>query len=373
MTEALFHLVWAERLFRSESLHTTEGDPLRIEKSGILHQGDGPDFRNATILLNRLRFEGDIELHVRCRDWYHHRHHQDPSYNNVILHVVLMADHATAVQRCDGTFCPTLVLFPNVTARITELAKSSAFRGKLACHGQIGNVPEPIIDAQFRDAEARYFDQKQNDVLSLLDPTLPRSEGWRRMLRKACFDALGIRFNRDAMRQLHDSATNLHQLFVTADEAGLVLSEIAFGRLTSPRWDSSGSRPDNQPRTRVAQAAQIWYNLQSAEPDTLTFAQLIHDTRLGAERKNVLFKNVWLPCRHLWAQWTNNPSARHQALEQWSARTLAVPLAVANPFIVAGFPESIVGKSSGTAWQLRERCRRSGCQECGIMRTLIRS
>lgn len=373
MTEALFHLVWAERLFQSDFLRTTEGDPLRIERSGLLHQGDGPDFRNAAIGMESLRIEGDIELHLRCRDWYHHRHQDDPSYNNVILHVVLYAEHAEPVRRQDGTRCPTLVLYPHVRANLPELLRTSAYRGKLACSGQVRHVPHAVIDAQFRDAERRYFDRKQHDLLAFSDPRLGRSEGWMRMVRKGAMDVLGIRFNREAMRELHDRVERAGRVYVTADEAQLHFAQLAFEGVGAPRWDSSGSRPDNQQRARVAQAARLWFNAQGGEPDTFTFETFTAGLRLGAERRAVLWRNLWLPAKHLWADWAGDSAAQSAALASWHARDRGNPAAVAGPFVEAGFPAEIARRSAGAAWQLRERCRARGCPECAVMQTLIRS
>lgn len=373
MTEALFHHVWAERLFRSDFLTTTEGIPLRIHSSGALHVGDGPDFRHATISLDHLRWEGDIELHVRCRDWYHHRHHQDPAYNNVILHVVLMPEHAAPVRRQDGTFAPTMVLFPHVNAQLPELLRQSAFRGKLACHGQAKRVSADVIDAQFREAESRYFDAKQHDLLRFYDSSLGLSAGWMRMFRKACFDVLGISLNRGAMCELHDKMEQSSPLFSTPDEAVMWVQQLAFGQIDSPRWDKSGSRPDNQPLKRVKQAAMIWYRLQGLEPDSVDWDHLIAGLQLGQERRTVLYRNAWLPAISLLAQWSGDRQRQHHVVELWMERAWKVPNAVSSPFKQAGFPESIVGKSSGTTWQLRERCRKSGCAECKIMQTLIRS
>lgn len=373
MTEALFHRVWAERLFRSDFLTTTEGIPLRIHKSGVLHVGDGPDFRHATISLDQLRWEGDIELHVRCRDWYHHRHEQDPAYNNVILHVVLMPEHAAPVRREDGTLAPTLVLFPHVTTHLPELFRQSSFRGKLACHGQIAHVPADVIDAQFREAESNYFDQKQHDMLAFFDAGIGLSAGWMRMFRKACFDGLGISQNRSAMCELHDRMQRTNPVFSTPDEAIIAFQHLAFGQIDSPRWDRSGSRPDNQPLSRVTQAAMIWYRLQGMEPVSLDWNRLISGLSIGQERKTVLYRNAWLPAVSLHAQWSGNPQRQHDILEHWMDRAWKVPNAVSSPFRNAGFPEHIIGKSSGTTWQLRERCRKSGCADCKIMQALIRS
>ena len=48
------------------------------------------------------------ELHTKASDWYRHRHDKDPAYDNVILHVVEVADMdvETSQHKC----LPTLML-----------------------------------------------------------------------------------------------------------------------------------------------------------------------------------------------------------------------------------------------------------------------
>ena len=54
-----------------------------------------------------IHWVGNVEIHVRSSDWYAHGHHLDSSYNNVILHVVLIHDRDVFVH---GVALPTLEL-----------------------------------------------------------------------------------------------------------------------------------------------------------------------------------------------------------------------------------------------------------------------
>jgi hypothetical protein len=94
--ERLLHCIWSEQLFR-KSLQV-EGKTLLISSPGWWNLEAGPDFRNAEIFLDGARFCGDVEIHLHSGDWYHHRHHQDPRYNNVILHVVLYSSQSACFK-----------------------------------------------------------------------------------------------------------------------------------------------------------------------------------------------------------------------------------------------------------------------------------
>ena len=85
--ERLLHCIWSEQLFR-KSLKVEDKD-IVISSPGWWNLEAGPDFRNAELFLNGERLCGDVEIHLNSADWYHHKHHEDPRYNQVILHVVL--------------------------------------------------------------------------------------------------------------------------------------------------------------------------------------------------------------------------------------------------------------------------------------------
>jgi hypothetical protein len=373
MTEALFHLVWAERRFRTGTLTTTDGAMVDVAHTGGLHTGDGPDFRDARIRLDGLSMAGEIELHVRCREWRAHGHHSDPAYNRVILHVVLHPDGAGPVPRQDGTWCPTLVLHPHMEAEILALGSLRTHRGRLACHGQAARVPADIIDRQFREAEHRYFDRKQADLIRWHDPAHPMEDAWRRMTGKGLLDALGIRHNRHAMLDLFDRAADRTAAWSTQDEADLVMQALAFRTDPPIRWDWSGARPENQPERRVRQAARLLWRLRTADATSAGFGPLTHGLGLGAERRDILYRNVWLPALAWRAHWSGDPDLLAETLRDWHSRDRAVPAAVSDPFIDAGFPAGIAARSAGAAWQLRERCRASACDRCAVMASLIRS
>jgi hypothetical protein len=100
-----------------QSLPLVNGDACLLCYAGRSGGPQGPDIRDAVLQFApehastaAERVTGDVEFHIRCSDWYAHRHHTDPRYNNVILHVVLLFDSAGPVLRHDGHAVPVCSL-----------------------------------------------------------------------------------------------------------------------------------------------------------------------------------------------------------------------------------------------------------------------
>ena len=92
LSESQVIKLWQQLLLNRRELTTEGGEPIRIIYPGRSNDDQGADFRDAIIATKRGVIKGDIEVHVKSSHWRAHRHHQNPVYNWVILHVVSRRD-----------------------------------------------------------------------------------------------------------------------------------------------------------------------------------------------------------------------------------------------------------------------------------------
>ncbi len=102
--------IWQHQLLKRTDLVTEEGEPLRVIYPGRINDDRGADLRDAVIATKQGVIKGDIEVHVKSRDWRTHRHHQDAHCNRVILHVVFWHDAGTPANLQNGKKVYTLAL-----------------------------------------------------------------------------------------------------------------------------------------------------------------------------------------------------------------------------------------------------------------------
>lgn len=101
--EIILQGIWENKKYNSQHLMTRSGKKLEVLYHGTNNPDGGPDFKDGIIKISGILLKGDIELHLVDSGWYSHKHHTDPKYNRVVLHVV--AEHSTSehfIEREDG-------------------------------------------------------------------------------------------------------------------------------------------------------------------------------------------------------------------------------------------------------------------------------
>ncbi|MFN5421667.1 MAG: DUF2851 family protein [bacterium] len=164
MNEAQFQMIWEKQLFSTKQLTTTCGKKIFIQDPGKLNNDQGPDFNLARLLIDRQEWVGSVELHLRTSDWYLHRHHYDPIYRTVILHVVWEHDIFEFGQS------PVLELKPLFTNGLVPVDFSACSQNKSIRCGNDLFSPVSLEMYEFLDnlGHSR-LEQRADQLIELLD------------------------------------------------------------------------------------------------------------------------------------------------------------------------------------------------------------
>ncbi|MGZ3633410.1 MAG: DUF2851 family protein [Parachlamydiaceae bacterium] len=90
LTERHIQALWFEQKY-FENLKTLSNETIEIISPGIWNLDAGPDFRKAHFKIGKHEYFGDIEIHLSDESWEQHKHHCDPNYNQVVLHISFWA------------------------------------------------------------------------------------------------------------------------------------------------------------------------------------------------------------------------------------------------------------------------------------------
>lgn len=118
MQEDLLHYLWRLKRFDFTNLQTTEGEEVHIQQMGTLNTHAGPDFTDARIKIGNTLWAGNVEMHLNASEWITHKHQEDRSYDNVILHVVL--DEDQPIFRRTGERIPCIEMKKRIPLKITS-------------------------------------------------------------------------------------------------------------------------------------------------------------------------------------------------------------------------------------------------------------
>ena len=143
---------WQQLMGKAE-LTTTGGEPIRIIYPGRKNDDRGADFRDAVIATSQGIIKGDIEVHVKSSDWRAHRHHQDPAYNRVILHVVMWHNSKAATNLHNGKIAPILALDKYIGSSSSHWPRlvHSPVSSSMPCHKTVKGLASDSL-AQFLDS-----------------------------------------------------------------------------------------------------------------------------------------------------------------------------------------------------------------------------
>lgn len=242
------------------------------ENFKIVYQGDynayesGPDFLNAKVEIDGLLWVGNVELHVRSKDWFLHNHHIDHAYDSVILHVVYEENGNVLLNGCA---LPTLELKPIIDVHHYN-KYVGLFKNKhtILCSNQIRNVhPIYLISLQEKALFQRLSRKTENVLL------LTGSKEANQVLYFLLARAFGTKINQLPFEELTQrlplsllkKQNKQHQQALVQFTSGMfsgdfsktIKSIASNGIVKKSSWKFCGTRPGNSPVVRIQQFSAI--------------------------------------------------------------------------------------------------------------------
>ena len=267
MKEIYLHYLWKYKLIPFHKMLLTTGENFKI-----VYQGDynayesGPDFLNAKVEIDGLLWVGNVELHVRSKDWFLHNHHIDHAYDSVILHVVYEENGNVLLNGCA---LPTLELKPIIDVHHYN-KYVGLFKNKhtILCSNQIRNVhPIYLISLQEKALFQRLSRKTENVLL------LTGSKEANQVLYFLLARAFGTKINQLPFEELTQrlplsllkKQNKQHQQALVQFTSGMFSSDFSKtiksiasnGIVKKSSWKFCGTRPGNSPVVRIQQFSAI--------------------------------------------------------------------------------------------------------------------
>ena len=281
MTEEFLHFLWGNRLCYQAGLQTTTGQKFEIIHPGIPNSDAGPDFFNAKIKIENTLWAGNVEIHIREKDWVSHGHQKDAAYDNVILHVVQEQNGITLNSKGEEIPVWAMLYDDKLLYNYNSLLSKSLF---VACENQLSQISEFEMTQWLERVLVEKIERKNEDIERYL--TYANSD-WNEVFyiliaRNFGFGVNGEPFERLARQTpykvLLKHADSLFQLeALLLGQAGLLdgveeedeyvsklNSEYTFlahkyslNKLDTHLWRFLRLRPANFPTVRIAQFAML--------------------------------------------------------------------------------------------------------------------
>jgi len=306
--------IWWFGLPIGSRLLTVEGEIIHLLEYGEKNRYDGPDVNGVLLLSSKGLLHGDVEFHLREKDWNNHGHQTNPCYDNVVLHVVSEINSFRA-KKTDGRAVPAVI----VPIKDVERLSSNSCRLDTVIDS------ERVISALWPLTHIRWGAKK-----SAARESVKRCGDIRQAFYESTFWALGLKGNEDNFLRL-SRITPLRKLEHLPDEVKIhkyLLHESGFHEGDkqlnhSFAWRRCGIRPAAHPESRLKFGAAVAVKLLSgwepwSNPEDGTFKALSGMFNKSLPGQSWCFEwlgNVIVPFQAAWQE--ENSERMVQLIEEW--------------------------------------------------------
>lgn len=199
MKEEFLHYLWKYNLYDPVSLVDGGGHQIRVINPGEYNRDSGPDFFNARLVIDGTEWAGNVEIHLKSSGFDSHGHNTDPSYDNVILHVV--ADNDRKVYNSKGEE----ILTVEITFNQRYLEKYENLINNplvIACQTSIKHVDAIYVRHWLSILLVERMRDKSDQVLRILSDT---GNDWEETFYRLLSRYFGFRINTEPFERLAEA------------------------------------------------------------------------------------------------------------------------------------------------------------------------
>jgi len=289
LTERVVQKIWFRQDFATQGLVTVSGKSIHVKDPGRWNLQEGPDFKEARLLVDGVELDGDVEVHFNVTDWHKHQHEQDRNFDGVVLHIVLHPEgrKLRPVQTSQGRVPECLYLMPLLNRDLESYAMDEALleleqQDELEWVAQFIERPlEERLEILQAKAQERW-QQKLRYAQQRL-----QASGWNGACHGYALEVLGYARNRAPMLRLAAK-------YPLARWASADVSYVERFSEEAAHWKLNGLRPANHPRRRLAQYLEVVQ--QQPQWPTRLSACLKRFPRADAKMPTTVFrKTVGMP------------------------------------------------------------------------------
>jgi len=421
MKEEFLHYVWQHRHFDFLKAKTTDGQTVSVIFPGYHNHDAGPDFLQAVVTIDDVRWVGSVEIHCRSSDWLRHHHQYDDKYKSVVLHVVY--EHDMEIQLDENELVPTLELKGLIPqAMFARYESLMSVPDMLLCRGRLSTVEPLVIHNQLSGCLLERMLRRQVEFQHILDAC---QKDWNELIYRVLAIGFGCKKNGTAFELLAQSlpyrvvrahlASRLQVYALVYGQSGMLdladredyTEKLRYEydylrykyRLTSigaHQWNWLRLRPQNFPTLRLAQFAQMLFETGNALADKVLRTNMQglrtwlsvapdeywqthyqfgkptsrHASGMGTAIVNSLIINTVVPMRFFYARFNGDEPMQEAALsllehvdyeDNKTTRT----------FVDSPFPHRSAYDSQAQIELFDQYCSRKRCLGCSVGEKIV--